>query len=109
MPRGGNLWIETRLSNDETEIKIQVRDDGAGIAPDILPQIFEPFLTTKESGRGVGLGLAISRGIVERHNGRIEVASELGRGTTFTVTLPAQANDAKLAGVGDRDVVMKVR
>ena len=109
MPRGGNLWIETRLSNDETEITIQVRDDGAGIAPDILPQIFEPFLTTKESGRGVGLGLAISRGIVERHNGRIEVASELGRGTTFTVTLPAQANDAKLAGVGDRDVVMKVR
>ena len=109
MPRGGNLWIETRLSNDETEITIQVRDDGAGIAPDILPQIFEPFLTTKESGRGVGLGLAISRGIVERHNGRIEVASELGRGTTFTVTLPAQANDAKLAGVGDRDVVLKVR
>ena len=109
MPRGGNLWIDTRRSNDETEITIQVRDDGAGIAPDILPQIFEPFLTTKESGRGVGLGLAISRGIVERHNGRIEVASELGRGTTFTVTLPAQANDAKLAGVGDRDVVMKVR
>jgi len=109
MPRGGNLWIETRLSNDETEITIQVRDDGAGIAPDILPQIFEPFLTTKESGRGVGLGLAISRGIVERHNGRIEVASELGRGTTFTVTLPAQANGAKLAGVGDQDVVMKVR
>jgi two-component system NtrC family sensor kinase len=109
MPRGGNLWIDTRLSNDETELTIQVRDDGAGIAPDILPQIFEPFLTTKESGRGVGLGLAISRGIVERHNGRIEVASELGRGTTFTVTLPAQANDAKLAGVGDQDVVMKVR
>jgi two-component system NtrC family sensor kinase len=107
MPRGGNLWIDTRLSNDESEIMIQVRDDGAGIAPDILLQIFEPFLTTKESGRGVGLGLAISRGIVERHNGRIEVASELGRGTTFTVTLPAQANGAKLVGVGDRDVVMK--
>ncbi len=109
MPKGGILWIETRLSPDETEINMQVRDDGAGIAPDVLPQIFEPFLTTKESGRGVGLGLAISRGIVERHNGRIEVASELGRGTTFTVTLPAQANDAKLAAVGDRDVVMKVR
>jgi len=109
MPKGGILWIETRLSPDETEINIQVRDDGAGIAPDVLPQIFEPFLTTKESGRGVGLGLAISRGIVERHNGRIEVASELGRGTTFTVTLPAQANGAKLAGVGDQDVVMKVR
>ncbi|HXM62408.1 MAG TPA: ATP-binding protein [Terriglobales bacterium] len=107
MPRGGNLWIEARLSHDETEINIRVRDDGAGIAPDILPQIFEPFLTTKETGHGVGLGLAISRGIVERHNGRIEVESELGRGTTFTVTLPAQENQAPLAAVGDRDVVMK--
>ena len=94
MPRGGTLWINTRLSSDQTEIRIQVRDDGAGIAPDILPHIFEPFLTTKESGRGVGLGLAISRGIVERHNGRIEVESEVGRGTTFTVTLPYQGPDA---------------
>jgi two-component system, NtrC family, sensor kinase len=109
MPRGGNLWFETRLNGDKTEIEIQVRDDGAGIAPDILPQIFEPFLTTKESGRGVGLGLAISRGIVERHNGRIDVASELGRGTTFTVTLPSQVYKASLASVGDGDVVMKVR
>ena len=109
MPRGGNLWIETRLSDDETEIEIQVRDDGAGIAPDVLPQIFEPFLTTKESGHGVGLGLAISRGIVERHNGRIEVESELGRGTTFTVTLPSQAADASLAAVGDGNAAMKVR
>jgi len=108
MPRGGNLWLEARLSNDETEIEIQVRDDGAGIAPDILPRIFEPFLTTKESGRGVGLGLAISRGIVERHNGRIEVESELGRGTTFTVTLPSQAPTASLAAV-DGNAAMKVR
>jgi two-component system, NtrC family, sensor kinase len=109
MPRGGNLWIEAGLSSAETEIQIQVRDDGAGIAPDVLPQIFEPFLTTKESGHGVGLGLAISRGIVERHNGRIDVASELGRGTTFTVTLPAQANDASLAGVGTGNTTLKVR
>src|ERR1700690_3899414 len=107
MPRGGNLWIEAALSTDETEVKIRLRDDGAGIAPDVLPQIFEPFLTTKESGHGVGLGLAISRGIVERHNGRIEVESEFGRGTTFTVTLPAQAND--LAAVGAGMTAMKVR
>ena len=109
MPRGGNLWLQTRLSNDEKEIEIQVRDDGAGIAPDVLPQIFEPFLTTKESGHGVGLGLAISRGIVERHGGRIEVQSELGRGTTFVVTLPAQGNEASLAASGDGKAAMKVR
>ena len=109
MPRGGNLWIETGLSSDENEIKIQVRDDGAGIAPDVLPQIFEPFLTTKESGHGVGLGLAISRGIVERHQGRIEVESALGRGTTFTVTLPAQDDDSSLAGVGASNAATKVR
>jgi len=109
MPRGGNLWIETRLNSDEAEIEIKVRDDGAGIAPEILPRIFEPFLTTKESGRGVGLGLAISRGIVERHNGRIEVESELGRGTTFTITLPNQGPDVVLAAVADNGAAMKVR
>jgi two-component system NtrC family sensor kinase len=109
MPRGGNLWIETRLSDDESEIEIQVRDDGAGIAPDVLPHIFEPFLTTKESGHGVGLGLAISRGIVERHGGRIAVQSELGRGTTFTVTLPSQAIDASAAAAGGGNSAMKAR
>jgi two-component system, NtrC family, sensor kinase len=109
MPRGGNLWIEARMSSAENELRVQVRDDGAGIAPDVMPQIFEPFLTTKESGHGVGLGLAISRGIVERHNGRIEVESELGRGTTFTISLPSQPTDASLAAVGDRNAAMKMR
>ena len=109
MPRGGNLWLDARLSDDESEIEIQVRDDGAGIAPDILPHIFEPFLTTKESGHGVGLGLAISRGIVERHNGRIEVKSELGRGTTFNISLPTQVADRPLAPVGAGNDAMKVR
>ncbi len=107
MPRGGNLWLETRASNDETEIEIRVRDDGMGIAPDVLSQIFEPFLTTKESGHGVGLGLAISRGIVEGHKGRIEVDSELGRGTSFTVILPSEAADITLAGSGN--AAMKAR
>ena len=109
MPRGGNLWIETRPSNAETAIEIQVRDDGAGIAPEVLSHIFEPFLTTKERGHGVGLGLAISRGIVERHKGHIEVESVLGRGTAFTITLPSQAGDAALAAVGDGKSAMKVR
>ncbi|MGB8761584.1 MAG: ATP-binding protein, partial [Candidatus Sulfotelmatobacter sp.] len=97
----------TLLNHDETEISIEVRDDGAGIAPDVLPQIFEPFMTTKEHGRGVGLGLAISRGIVERHNGRIEVESHLGKGTTFTLTLPVQTHETSLAAVGDGAMKMR--
>ncbi len=88
MPQGGNLWVTTKLDREESVVRIIVRDDGCGIPPEILPRLFEPFLTTKETGKGVGLGLAISRSILERHNGNIEVQSEVGRGTTFTVTLP---------------------
>ena len=107
MPRGGTLWLWDRLNHDATEIEIQVRDDGAGIAPDVLPHIFEPFMTTKESG--TGLGLAIARGIMERHKGSIEVQSELGRGTTFTVTLLTHAPDPALAAVGDADAAIMMR
>jgi len=98
MPRGGNLWMRARVLPDSEQIEIQVRDDGSGIPPEILPHIFEPFLTTKESGRGVGLGLAISHSIVERHHGGIEVQSEVGRGTTFTITLPIDGKAASVAG-----------
>ena len=103
MPRGGNLWVSAAPQDDALELR--VRDDGSGIAPEILPQIFEPFLTTKERGHSVGLGLAISHSIVERHGGAIEVQSELGRGTTFTVRLPLQGGpgemkDMDLAGAG---------
>jgi len=107
MPRGGTLWIETRASSNGSEIEIIVRDDGAGIPPEVLEHMFEPFLTTKESGRGVGLGLAISRGIVERHNGRIEVQSEVGKGTTFTITLPHQTADAPLVATGNKNAATK--
>jgi two-component system, NtrC family, sensor kinase len=97
MPRGGNLWLRTRLLSDGNEEEIQVRDDGAGIPPETLPRIFEPFLTTKETGQGVGLGLAVSHSIVEAHRGEISVQSEVGRGTTFTVRLPLNGN-MELAG-----------
>jgi two-component system NtrC family sensor kinase len=89
MPQGGNLWLTSFYNGEENAVRIIVRDDGAGIPADILPRIFEPFLTTKETGRGVGLGLAISQSILERHHGKIEVQSEVGRGTTFTVSLPS--------------------
>jgi two-component system NtrC family sensor kinase len=101
MPRGGNLWLRTRSLPQSRQIEIQVRDDGAGIPPDVLPRLFEPFVTTKESGKGVGLGLAISKNIIERHHGVIEVDSEPGRGTTFHIFLPVEgqpAEEAVMAG-----------
>ncbi len=88
LPQGGNLWLTTSFSREPNQVQIVVRDDGSGIPPEILPRIFEPFLTTKETGRGVGLGLAISHSILERHSGNIEVQSQVGQGTTFTLTLP---------------------
>lgn len=88
MPRGGTLRIASRHLSESAEARIQVQDDGVGIPADVLPNLFEPFFTTKERGHGLGLGLAISRTIVERHLGRIEVQSEPGRGTQFTITLP---------------------
>ncbi len=100
MPRGGNLWLATRVDAKQNQVHMQVRDDGVGISPELLPRLFEPFLTTKESGHGVGLGLAISHSIIERHKGHIDVQSELGRGTTFTVTLPFEGSEASLATAG---------
>ncbi|MBL8458548.1 MAG: histidine kinase, partial [Zoogloea sp.] len=65
-------------------------DTGKGIPATDLQRVFEPFYTTKPVGQGTGLGLSLSWGIVERHHGRIEVSSEVGQGTTFTVTLPIE-------------------
>ena len=98
MPRGGTLWLRTRHLPDTAEVQLEVQDDGAGIPADILPHLFEPFFTTKEKGHGVGLGLAVSHGIIERHGGRIEVESEVGRGTKFTVTLPLEAGTRPAPG-----------
>jgi two-component system, NtrC family, sensor kinase len=87
MPREGVLRLSTAV--DGPVVVIVVEDNGTGIDPALLPRLFEPFATTKEEGKGVGLGLAISQGIVERHHGKIAVDSEPGRGTKFTITLPA--------------------
>jgi two-component system, NtrC family, sensor kinase len=67
---------------------MRVSDNGEGIPAEQLPHIFDPFFTSKEEGKGVGLGLAVVYGIVEAHGGEIEVVSRPGEGTTFTVTLP---------------------
>ena len=97
MPRGGNLLLRTRPLPASHQVELQVRDDGVGIPPDIMQRIFEPFLTTKESGKGVGLGLAIAKGIIERHHGQIQVDSQLGRGTTFHIFLPVDPDRSTAA------------
>jgi signal transduction histidine kinase len=80
------------------QVVIQVADNGPGIPEEILPRIFDPFFTTKEVGQGSGLGLSIVHGIVERHSGTIEVDSHVGKGTTFTVTLPVDQPGKAAAG-----------
>lgn len=80
--------IEVRGACEGDEICIEIADDGCGIAPEHLPHIFDPFFTTRAVGRGTGLGLAVSYGIVARHHGRIEVTSRVGQGATFRVRLP---------------------
>jgi PAS domain S-box-containing protein len=75
---------------DSDSVWVEVIDTGSGIAPEVLPRIFEPFFTTKPVGTGTGLGMAVSYGIVQNHKGRIEVRSEVGRGTTFRVSLPVR-------------------
>jgi two-component system, NtrC family, sensor kinase len=104
LPRGGNLWLKTRVSKDTREVEFEVRDDGVGIAPEILPRMFEPFLTTKESGHGVGLGLAVSRSIIERHSGKIDVQSEIGKGTMFVVRLPLGDKEASLTAAATEPI-----
>jgi signal transduction histidine kinase len=85
MPEGGILSV--RLWREGDFVKISIRDTGVGIIPDELPNIFKPFYTTKSTGSG--LGLAICKKIVDEHRGQIEVESTIGKGTTFTITLPA--------------------
>jgi two-component system, cell cycle sensor histidine kinase and response regulator CckA len=110
MPKGGQLRVATeQLSLDEAHARVNpearagefvcllVSDMGTGIAPEVLPHIFEPFFTTKDIGKGTGLGLATVYGIVQQHQGWIEVSSQVGEGSTFKVFLPAIPTPAGLA------------
>ncbi len=91
----GRLTISTRPDPAKKFIEIEIADTGAGISKENLEKIFDPFFTTKDSGHGTGLGLAISYGIVKKHGGTIQVKTELGKGSTFTVRLPIIEQAAK--------------
>lgn len=86
MPNGGTLLVST--AGEKGHVVVKITDTGSGIKPEHLDHIFEPFFTTKPVGKGTGLGLSVSYGIVHQHGGTIEVESEEGKGTTFTVRLP---------------------
>jgi signal transduction histidine kinase/CheY-like chemotaxis protein len=90
MPDGGTLTIRTIAGG--RGVRVEIEDTGPGIAPEHRDRIFDPFFTTKPEVSGTGLGLSVSLGIVQSHGGTIEVASELGRGTTFTVALPLRVD-----------------
>ncbi|MEW6745812.1 MAG: ATP-binding protein [Planctomycetota bacterium] len=92
MPEGGQLTIETRSMKDR--ISVVVEDTGVGMTPEVLNHMFVPFFTTKEVGRGTGLGLSVVHGIVSSHGGEIRVTSEPGKGSRFEVLLPRDAVSA---------------
>jgi two-component system NtrC family sensor kinase len=83
----GIILIRT-TNQDDAHITVEITDNGAGIALDDIPHIFEPFYSTKEKASGIGLGLAIVHGIVQNHSGKTEVDSELGKGTSISIQLP---------------------
>ncbi len=85
--KNGTVTVITRVA-DGDQVVVHINDDGCGIAKENLGQIFDPFFTTKPQGKGTGLGLSICHGIIERLGGKIAVASEVGKGTSFTLTLP---------------------
>lgn len=93
MPNGGTLTISTRSSPDGKYVHIQVTDTGTGIPEENLLKVFDPFFTTKETGKGTGLGLSVTYGIIKRHNGFINIKSQLGVGTRIDIHLPLNSEE----------------
>jgi len=95
MPQGGKLTLRTYVQN--ARVKLEIEDTGIGIPPENMSKLFTPFFSTKPEVKGVGLGLPVAYGIIQRHQGRIEVRSKVGEGSTFTVFLPLHLKPMKTA------------
>ncbi len=93
--QGGTITVRIRTSKKERTVSVDVVDQGEGIPKENLSRIFDPFFTTKEEGKGTGLGLSTSLGIVDNHFGHIDIQSEVGKGTTFTVELPINLDELR--------------
>jgi signal transduction histidine kinase len=93
MPEGGTLTIASRSLSEANMVEVEIRDTGLGISKENLKNLFEPFFTTKAEGKGVGLGLSVSYGIISKHEGVILVESSPGQGTQFRVRLPIQPGE----------------
>jgi len=95
MPEGGKLTVSGGLDDGKNMVWLTVADNGQGIKPEDLPHIFEPFYSTKVNGKGVGLGLSMTYGIIREHNGIVEVDSKPGKGTLFKIKLPRSSPDER--------------
>jgi len=104
--KGGAIHISTKACSPAPKLEgvlIEISDTGAGIAPELLPKIFDLFVTTKPPGRGTGLGLVICQEIVRAHGGTIAVESSVGRGTLVTIYLPVDARRPTALGTEEND------
>jgi two-component system NtrC family sensor kinase len=88
----GTITITTNRSGEDS-VQIKISDTGSGIPDEAKSKIFDPFFTTKEVGKGTGLGLNLSYNIITKHGGTIDVESDVGKGTTFTITLPSHSGE----------------
>ena len=95
MPKGGTLTIRITLpeTQDSKSVRIEVIDTGPGVPENLRQRIFDPYFTTKEQGKGTGLGLAVSGSIVAAHGGKVELETSVGRGTTFRIIMAAMAGE----------------